>query len=134
MFALNNKNTMENKKTILMVEDEEVLRGVLKEKLQENDFATLEADNGEEGLGIALRNHPDLILLDIMMPKMDGLTMLKKLREDVWGKEAQVIILTNLSGNDGVSEALNQGVFEYIVKTDIKIEDLLIKIKGHLGL
>lgn len=125
---------MENKKTILMVEDEEVLRGVLKEKLQENDFATLEADNGEEGLGIALRNHPDLILLDIMMPKMDGLTMLKKLREDVWGKEAQVIILTNLSGNDGVSEALNQGVFEYIVKTDIKIEDLLIKIKGHLGL
>jgi hypothetical protein len=134
VFALNNKNTMENKKTILMVEDEEVLRGVLKEKLQENDFATLEADNGEEGLGIALRNHPDLILLDIMMPKMDGLTMLKKLREDVWGKEAQVIILTNLSGNDGVSEALNQGVFEYIVKTDIKIEDLLIKIKGHLGL
>ncbi|MFA6476303.1 MAG: response regulator [Candidatus Paceibacterota bacterium] len=123
---------MENKKTILIIEDEESLAGALHDKFATEGFDALIARNGEEGLSLALQKHPDLILLDIVMPKMDGLTMLKSLREDTWGKDAQVIILTNLSGNGEVSKAINQGVYEYIVKTDIKIEDLVAKVKEHL--
>lgn len=124
---------MENKKTILIVEDEESLASIVRDKLTEAGLATLKAKNGEEGLVVALREHPDLILLDILMPKMSGLAMLKKLREDSWGKDVQVMILTNLSGNGEVSEALDSKVFEYIVKTDVKIDEVVAKIKEKLG-
>jgi len=124
---------MENKKKILIVEDETSLRNALRDKLMLEGFITLEAKNGEEGLDVALRDHPDLILLDIIMPKMDGLTMLKKLREDVWGKNTKVILLTNLNDNEKVSEALLQGSYDYLVKSDWKIEDVVTKIRARLG-
>lgn len=123
----------ENKKTILIVEDEDSLVGAVHDKLEEAGFATLRAKNGEEGLATALREHPDLVLLDILMPKMDGLEMLKKLREDVWGKKVEVIVLTNISGNEKVAEVLDNGAFEYLVKTDIKIEEVVAKVKQKLG-
>ena len=124
---------MENKKKILIVEDETSLRNALSDKLRLEGFIVLEAKNGEEGLDVALRDHPDLILLDIIMPKMDGLTMLKKLREDVWGKNTKVILLTNLSDNEKVSEALLQGSYDYLVKSDWKIGDVVAKIRARLS-
>jgi DNA-binding response OmpR family regulator len=124
---------MENKKKILIVEDETSLRNALRDKLMLEGFIVLEAKNGEEGLDVALRDHPDLILLDIIMPKMDGLTMLKKLREDVWGKNTKVILLTNLSDNEKVSEALLQGSYDYLVKSDWKIGDVVAKIRARLS-
>ncbi|OGH71913.1 MAG: hypothetical protein A3G00_00140 [Candidatus Magasanikbacteria bacterium RIFCSPLOWO2_12_FULL_43_12] len=123
---------MENKKTILVVEDEISLLNALCDKLTRENFAVLEAKNGEEGLEVALREHPDLILLDIIMPVMDGITMLKKLREDAWGKNAKVIILTNLSDNEKVAEALEQKSQEYLVKSDWKIEDVVAKVRERL--
>ena len=80
-------------------------------------------------LAIALKEQPDVILLDIIMPKMDGITMLKKLREDAWGKEAKVILLTNLSSNEKLAEVTAQGSHEYLVKTDWKIEDVVTKVR-----
>ncbi len=123
---------MENKKTILIVEDERPLREALHDKLTRAGFSTLEAENGEEGLEVSLREHPDLILLDIVMPKMDGMTMLKKLREDKWGKDAKVIILTNLSDLENISEAVIQGSYEYILKSDWRIEDVIAKVRELL--
>ena len=123
---------MENKKTILVVEDEISLLNALCDKLTRENFAVLEAKNGEEGLEVALREHPDLILLDIIMPVMDGITMLKKLREDAWGKNAKVIILTNLSDNEKMAEALEQKSHEYLVKSDWKIEDVVAKVRERL--
>ena len=70
------------KKTILIIEDEKTLREPLKEELQENGFKVLEAENGESGLKSALEHHPDLILLDTVMPIMDGITMLKELKKE----------------------------------------------------
>ena len=67
-------------KTILIIEDDNALRNVLVEKLTDEGFTVLEATNGEEGLEVSLRARPSLILLDILMPKMDGLSMLTKLR------------------------------------------------------
>jgi DNA-binding response OmpR family regulator len=122
---------MEPKK-ILIVEDEASLRKALRDKLTREGFVTLEAKNGEEGLAVALRDHPDLILLDIIMPVVDGLTMLKSLREDTWGKNAKVIILTNLSSNEKVAEAIMQGSRNYLVKSDWKIADVVKMVKNEL--
>lgn len=129
----NPKNMNKANKKILIVEDELSLRGALRDKLIREGFNVLEAKNGEEGLRVALREHPDLILLDIIMPVMDGMTMLKRLREDVWGKEAKVVMLTNLSDNEKLAEAITHGSYEYLVKSDWKIENVVAKIKEKLG-
>lgn len=125
---------MANKnKIILVAEDEEPLRRVLKDILSFEGYQVIEAVNGEEGLEMVLKEHPDLVLLDIVMPKMDGLTMLKKLRTDDWGKTAPVMILTNLSDNDEVIKTAKDEGIEYFVKTDIKINEVIEKIKAKLG-
>lgn len=121
------------KKIILVVEDEEPLRMVLRDVLTVEGYGVFEAKNGIEGLEMALREHPDLILLDILMPKMDGLEMLKKLREDEWGRKAPVIVLTNLSDNEDIAKAVEEDVFEYFVKTDIKINEVIARIREKVG-
>jgi two-component system sensor histidine kinase/response regulator len=75
-------------------------------------------------LETALEKHPDLILLDLMMPKMDGMSMLKKLREDAWGKKVPVIILTNMSSEQKLLEAREANVTDYFIKSDWEIEEL----------
>lgn len=122
-----------DRKKILIIEDETSLRHALKEKLTHEGFFVLEGKNGVEGLEVALREHPDLLLLDLSMPKMGGLEMAKKLREDAWGKTAKIIILTNISGDmNTVAESMNNEIFDYFIKSDIKIEDVVIKVKEHL--
>lgn len=125
---------MRNKtKKILITEDETLLRNALSEKLRLEGFEVLAAENGQKGLDLALAEHPDLILLDIIMPVMDGLTMLKKLREDAWGKEAAVILLTNLSANDHIMpEVIEQQPAFYLVKTDWTLDKVVEKIKETL--
>ncbi|HAT73910.1 MAG: Transcriptional regulatory protein ResD [Candidatus Moranbacteria bacterium GW2011_GWF2_36_839] len=119
-------------KKIIIIEDELSLRSVLAEKLKSDGFEVLEAKNGQEGLEISISQKPDLILLDIVMPKMDGLTMLEKLREDSWGKKVPVIILTNLSSGAEMSRSAEGGVSGYLVKTDWKLDDVVKKIKETL--
>jgi DNA-binding response OmpR family regulator len=118
------------KKNILVVEDEASLRGALKEKLTLEGFVILEAKDGEEGLAMALREHPDLILLDNLMPKMDGITMLQKIREEgEWGKNVKVVMLTNLDKAGKVAADLAKGeVYEYFIKSDSKIEDIVKRV------
>jgi len=122
------------KKKILIVEDESSLLSALVEKLTKEGFETLEAKNGEEGLVMAKKEKPDLILLDIVMPVMDGITMLKQMRNSDWGKEIPVIMLTNLSEDDKVDESLENGAFEYLVKSDWKLEDVVKKIRIRLSI
>lgn len=118
-------------KKILIVEDDHALRAALRDKLARERFVVLEAKDGEEGLKVALDEQPDLILLDIVMPKMDGLTMLGQLRKDPWGKEAHVIVLTNLSDGESVSKSLENAAFDYLVKSDWKLEDIVQKIRDR---
>jgi DNA-binding response OmpR family regulator len=119
-------------KIILIVEDEANLADALHDKLTREGFNILKAKNGEEGLATAFTRHPDLILLDILMPKMDGLTVLKKLREDAWGKLVQVIIFTNYAEAEKISEALSNKVTDYLVKADWDIDAIAKKIKEKL--
>ncbi len=123
------------KYTLLIVEDEMSARRVLADKFTRDGFVVHESANGEAGLATALREHPDMILLDIVMPRMDGMTMLKKLREtDEWGKHVPVIILTNLtSADDGRTRDITElEPAYYLVKTDWKLEDLVAKVRERL--
>lgn len=124
---------MNSGKRILIIEivdDETAVRGALREKLASEGFAVLEAKDGEEGLEIALSQHPDLILLDLRMPKMDGMTMMHKLREDAWGKKASIIILTNLDTDDKrLYGVITDQPSYYLIKASTSLEKLLEKIQ-----
>ncbi len=119
-------------KRILIVEDQEFLIKILSDFLIKNNFEVLEARNGQEGLEIAKQQHPDLILLDIIMPIMDGITMLKKLREDEWGKIAKVIMLTNLSSSEALESSNKEHVLEYLIKAEWKLEDVVAVVNNEL--
>lgn len=130
---------MENeqaKQTILIIEDDLPVLNALVDKLTREGYAVLQAKDGEEGFMIAKRDHPDLILLDIIMPKMDGLAMMKKLREESsWGRSVPIILLTNLSPDD---EKINKSITEdepayYLVKTNFSINDVVEKVKERLS-
>lgn len=133
--AHNDNITMQNgkEKTILIIEDELVLSDLLAEKFTSERFKVMQAETAEKGIKLALKNHPDLILLDIILPKMDGLTMLKLLRKDIWGKNAPVIILSNTSDQARVSEAIRTGVYDFIVKTDFTLKNLVTEIREVLS-
>ena len=120
-------------KKILVVEDETPQCEAIRDKFTHEGYEVVVGKNGKVGLELALSEHPDLILLDIIMPEMDGLTMLKKLREDEWGKDAEVIMLSNLNDNSKVAAAMEQGTHEYLLKTDWKLEDVVAKVKEKIG-
>jgi len=125
------------KKTILIVEDDLSIIKMLVDKLRMEGFNVLQANDGEEGLMIASDNNPDIILLDIIMPKMDGLTMMKKLRsKNEWGKKVPIILLTNLSPDDDrVNEIITENMPSYyILKPNWDINDVLEKVKESLNI
>ena len=118
---------------ILVVEDEPSLLLAIGKKLRHEGFEVFEARDGIDGLALAFAKHPDFILLDIVMPKMDGLTMLGKLREDDWGKKVPVLILTNLVSAESAAQAEAHGSHGYLVKTEWTLEDVVKKIREHIG-
>lgn len=120
-------------KKILIVEDEITLLKALAEKLIEAGFKVIEAEDGKQGLESALKEQPDLILLDIILPRMDGLTVLHKLQANAQTKKIPVIILTNLIDSDHLSEQVRQGGHDYLVKTDWKLAEVIHKVKERLG-
>ncbi|PJA89609.1 MAG: response regulator [Candidatus Magasanikbacteria bacterium CG_4_9_14_3_um_filter_32_9] len=124
---------MENVKKILIVEDDEPIIFSLSKKLEL--FKTVKvlcARNGEEGLSMALVEKPDLILLDIVMPEMDGIEMLRRLRKNDWGKTVKVIILSNLSSPEREDEAKKLGIKDYIIKAEWKLENVVSKVLEKL--
>lgn len=113
-----------------IVEDDASERNALRDELTLKGFSVLEAKDGEEGLEIALREYPDLILLDIRMPKMNGMAMLHKLRQDTWGKKTPVIILTNYDTNDEILAGIvADHPSYYLIKANTPLEKLLEKIE-----
>lgn len=127
---------MENKKekTILIVEDEKSLSNAISDVLNRHNFISIQAKDGKEGLELALKEHPDLILLDLIMPEMDGMTTLRKIREDSWGQNVPVIILTNLSATDEqlISDMIKYKALNYLIKSDWKLEDVIKKVEEIL--
>jgi DNA-binding response OmpR family regulator len=125
---------MKINKKILIVEDDSALLDLLGEKFTSEGFDVLKAQHGAIGLEIALREHPDLILLDIVMPVMDGITLSAKIREDSWGRTVPILILTNLSDTETMSKALQNNVFDFLVKSDWKIAEVVARVRSKLSL
>lgn len=124
----------DTKKTILIVEDDLALRKVLVEKLTDEGFSVLEATDGETGLTQASEHHPELILLDIFMPRMDGITMLSKLRSsDAWGKNIRVIVLTNSTDAQTIATVSGLGATDFLIKSEWSLEALVARIRERLA-
>jgi CheY-like chemotaxis protein len=109
---------------VLLVDDDQNVRNVLRDAIQAYGFEVYDAADGQSGLAKAFEVHPDVIMLDIMMPNMDGWQVLNTLRQDPWGKNAQVIMLTALGEMDNVAAAVDQKAFAYIVKSDLHISKI----------
>ena len=124
---------MSDKKTkILIVEDEEILLAALSEELQQQGFEVIGAKDGIEGVEKSLSMTPDLILLDLVMPRLDGIGALKQMKANEQTKDIPVVILTNLSDYDKISDALSLGAMDYLVKANYRLEELTSKIKTVL--
>ncbi len=124
---------MKDKKKIIVVDDEAVLRRALVDALKaENEFEVFEAADGEAAFLAIKEHHPDLVLLDILMPKMDGLTVMKKLKAENMLGSAKVMFLTNSSELSQIADAMASGAFDYFVKADWDIKDVVARVKEQL--
>lgn len=121
------------KKTVLVIDDAELFVVGLKELLEQEDFEVLTANNGIDGLLLASQHKPDLVLLDITMPELGGLAVLKKMRSEPWGKDVPILILTASSIRSFEShESQKLGESDYLVKSEWKPGEIIEYIKGLL--
>ena len=121
-------------KKILLVEDDDTLANVYKTRLHAEGFDLRRVPNGEEALAAAMEYKPDLILLDVMMPKVSGFDVLDILRNTPETTNTKVIMLTALSQDTDRQRAEEMGVDDYLVKSQVVIADVIERIKHHLGL
>jgi len=119
-------------KKILIVEDEITLQSSIKEFLLLENFDVVTASDGELAVSLTKSEKPDLILLDVILPKKDGFGVLAEIKADEETKKIPVILLTNLEGADDVDRAFNFGVNAYLVKANYKLEEIVVKIKEIL--
>lgn len=119
-------------KKILFVEDESALQKTFGDILKREGYGVVSALDGETGLKLAKEEKPDLILLDLILPKMDGIEVLEKLKADEGTKDIPVIILTNVGRMDEIGRALELGAKTYLVKADYTLEEVVEKVKKAL--
>jgi DNA-binding response OmpR family regulator len=119
-------------KKILVVDDDDNLRTVLVDKLNQSGFDAVGASDGEGGLAKAIEIKPDVILLDVIMPKVGGWEMLTKLRKDPWGETAKVVMLTVLENYDNVALGVEKNISGYIVKTNRSLDEIVKQVSDIL--
>lgn len=124
---------VDQKKKILIVEDSKDFLWFLRQTFDSQGFTVCYAEDGEKGLEEAEKENPDLILIDIQLPKMDGIEMAKKIKEK--GLNAKMIFLTNMNDPIHISEALDAaGESDYIVKVDVNIDAVVQRVKDKLSI
>lgn len=120
-------------KKILIVEDDKNFLWLLRQGFIGENLSVVFALDGEDGLDMAVKEKPDLIIIDILLPKMDGITMAKKLKEK--GVKSQIIFLTNLKDAEHISEAVEiVKETNYIIKSDLHIDQIVDRVKERLGI
>jgi len=119
-------------KKILFIEDESALQKTFGDILGQEGYEMISALNGEIGLSLAKKEKPDLILLDLILPKIYGIDVLRKLKEDEETKEIPIIILTNLERIEDIDKALELGAKTYLVKAQYTLEEVVERIKKIL--
>ena len=121
-----------NSKKILIVEDDLSILSSLVDKFEDEGFNVFKAQDGEHGLEAVKKEKPDLVLIDIMLPKMDGIAMAKEIKKLGFG--TLMMFLTNLSDSEHISKAMEINITDYLVKTDWNINDVVGRVKQKLGL
>ena len=119
----------DGKTKILLVEDDPFLSSMYSTKFELENFAVLAAEDGEKGLKLALAEKPDIILLDILMPKMNGFEVLEKLKDNKETESIPVILLTNLNQKDEIEKGLSLGANDYLIKAHFMPSEVVDKIK-----
>ena len=122
----------QRQKTILLVEDDDNLAGVYETRLQAEGFKTKRVSNGENALSTAIEVKPDLILLDVMMPKVSGFDVLDILRNTPETANIKIVMLTALSQESDKDRAKSLGVDDYLIKSQVVIADVVDTVKRHL--
>jgi len=117
---------------ILLVEDDTFLVEMYTTKFELEGFEVVSAEDGKRGLELAKKENPDVILLDILMPKMDGFEVLDELKADAATKDVPVILLTNLGQQDDIKKGFEKGAVGYLVKAHFMPSEVVDKIKGIL--
>jgi DNA-binding response OmpR family regulator len=127
------KESPKNPQRILLVEDDDALANVYVTRLQAEGFDVRRVDNGEEALATAMSYKPNLIVLDVMMPKVSGFDVLDILRNTPETANLKIIMLTALSQPSDQERAKSLGVDDYLVKSQVVIADVIDRIRHHLG-
>jgi DNA-binding response OmpR family regulator len=118
-------------KNILIIEDDQNIAAQERQRLEKEGYTVSLANEGTTGLNRALSDHPDLIVLDIILPDTSGTSVLSELRYDPWGETVPVILLTNLSPDDQMVQAvMNNKASYYLVKAETSLDDLAEKVKS----
>jgi len=126
------KTCFMEKKKVLVVEDNSSLRQTLAEFLESDDFDVITASDGEEAINLAQNNNPDIMLLDIILPKKNGFEVIKELKSDERTKDIPIVLLTNLGSLSDIQKALDLGATTYLVKGDYQLKEIVEKIKEIL--
>lgn len=122
----------QNLPTILVIEDDPILSKMYTEKFSREGFKVLTALDGESGLDLAVGNKVDIILLDVMLPRISGIDLLRKLRDNDKGKNTLVVVLTNLADPEEKKRALDLGAKDYLVKAMQNPGQVVSKVKERL--
>ncbi len=126
-------NSPQPSKKVFVIDDDEALVQALTERLVDAGYDVSSAPDGQAGLDAVLEAHPDLIILDVAMPVMNGWDTLTALRADGWGKDARVVMLTNSDDMENVSQAVDHGTTEYLIKGSWTLDDIVAKVGQTLS-
>lgn len=119
---------------IAIIEDDQVISQMYRMKFEADGFEVQLADSGKQGVAMVEKMAPDIILLDLQMPNMNGAEALAKIRAELWGKQIPVIILTNLGEEEAPKSLHSLGIHSYIVKADLTPRQVVARVKEALGL
>ena len=119
-------------KKILIVEDEAAILNGISDKFTNEGFMVIKAKDGQEGLNEALKNHPDIVLLDNLMPNTDGFFFLENLRKDEWGKNVRIIMWSNSNDSKTINRARKLGVIDFMIKSEWEYRDVVKKVREAL--
>lgn len=118
---------------VLIIEDDPLILKIYSTRLTSDGYQVVTAEDGEAGLKLFEAEKPDLVVTDVMMPKVDGFGVLQKIRSEEWGKSIPVLMYSNLAQEEEVARAHKMGVTEFIVKANISPIDMVTKIKQYLN-
>ena len=122
----------DNKKKILIVEDDQMIGSMYRTKLEQDGFIVLTAANGAQGLELALNEKPDLVMLDIIMPQLDGFSVLRQLRGNEGTKNTPIIMLTNLGTDEDKAKGQKLGATDYLIKANLTPAQISEIIKKYI--